>query len=160
MEEQVSKTILEEKESVNIGGESYNVAPPSIATLILFSKYVSKLPKESLSEKTAIASLLQNADKLHYVGYAIASVILGAEKVKSKQSTIKRFWHKIFNKKTELELLAEKINHSDVENVSNVFLTILSSLKLNVFFQLTTSLIEMNLTKPTREVEEMTVSGQ
>ncbi len=155
MEDQVSKTILEKKEVVKIGGVSYNVAPPSIATLILFSEYVGKLPKEVLNKEKAIASLLKNADKLHYLGYAIASVILGAEQIKNSESKFNRF----FKRKSQLEELAEKINNSEIEEVYVSFMEVLKSMKLKVFFHLTTSLIEMNLTKPTREVET-TASGQ
>ncbi len=164
MEELVEKTVLEKEVEIILRGEKYNVAPPSIATLILFSKYVGKLPKEVLNKEKPIASLMSNADKLHYLGYAIASAILGVEDFNKKCKLERSMFDRLrFWKETKTipqgELLAEKINKIEVEEVYSAFVKVLSSMKLNVFFQLTISLLEMNLTKPTREMET-TVSGR
>ena len=45
IEQQVSDTILQQPTEIQVGEKKYSVAPPSIATLILVSKEISKLPK-------------------------------------------------------------------------------------------------------------------
>ncbi|GIZ15498.1 hypothetical protein [Capnocytophaga catalasegens] len=165
IEERVSETILEEKKQITIQGETYNVAPPTIRTLIKFSKYVSAFPKEELDQERPVASLLLHSDKLHNVGYALACIILGNKEFEKKEETIfeevkREFLFKkiikqkvIVSEKSNGELLAEKINNAPIEEVLNVFFLLLKFMKLSDFFQLTTSLIEMNLTKATKTAE-------
>ncbi len=161
MESKVADTILEKDKVVKIGGVSYNVAPPSIATLILFSKYTAKLPKEMLDRDNAIASLLQNAPMLEAVGGAMASLILGAEKFE-KLPLLHQILN-IFRKKDKIrtkgEQLSLTLNKAPIDDIVKVFFELLKFMNLKSFFQLTTSLIEMNLTKPTKEVGT-TASGQ
>lgn len=80
----------------------------------------------------------------------MASLILGAEEynktVYKRVSSFKKI------QTTKGELLAEKIIKTHVKEVLDSFYTILSFMDFNDFFQLTTSLIELNLTKPTRKV--------
>lgn len=160
MEQQVSETILQQRQSVKIGETTYRVAPPSFATLILFSSFVSQLPKEELSTQTPIASLLSQGEKLENICKAMASVILGAKEfhkeINYSQEAKKSFWC-IFSKKkttkntqTKGEFLTEKILHLDISEVSKIFIELLNLMKLHDFFQLTTSLIEMNIVKPTK----------
>lgn len=164
MENQVADTILEAKKEVMIDGTSYAMASPSIATLILFSKYVGQMPKEMLDEEFPIASLLQQADKLHFVGYALASVILGVKAFNEfEEIKIEKHKKRLFSKetyteivttdKTKGEALAEKINHADIEEVLKVFFQLLKFQRFQDFFQLTTSLIELNLIKRTKMEE-------
>lgn len=157
MEQKVAETILEDRKEVRIGGESYKVASPSIATLILFSKHTAKLPREALDKDSPIASLLQNADKLEAVGEAMASIILGAKEFNEKGKGLFPFWKK--HKATKGILLAKKINKAPIQEVMTSFFELVAFMELSSFFQLTTSLIEMNLTKPTKEVVT-TASGQ
>ncbi len=163
MESKVADTILEKDKVVKIGGVSYNVAPPSIATLILFSKYTAKLPKEMLDSDNAIASLLQNAPMLEAVGGAMASLILGAEKFETHTdnvNAIRLFGGKSWkNAETVGEKLAKELNKAPIDDIVKAFFELLEFMNLKSFFQLTTSLIEMNLTKPTKEVGT-TASGQ
>lgn len=156
MEQKVAETILEDRREIKIGGESYTVASPSIATLILFSKYAAKLPREALNNNNPIASLLQNADKLEAVGEAMASIILGAKGFNEKDKNLFSFWK---NDTTKGVLLANKINKAPIQEVMTAFFELVAFMELSSFFQLTTSLIEMNLTKPTKEVVT-TASGQ
>lgn len=168
MEKKVADTMLEIPEEVIIGGESYKMPPPSIATLVLFSKYVGQMPKETLDEEFPIASLLQQADKLHLLGYALSAVILGAKEFhKEVDDTTKKGF---FNRKSEAkptitkgEELSQKINQIGIDEVTQVFVKLLKFLRIQDFFQLTTSLIELNLTKRTKMEEvgtKTTASGQ
>lgn len=167
MEQKVSETILEHQRKVVIGGETYQVAPPTFGTLILFSGFVSRLSKEELDAEKAIASLLAQADKFPFICKAIASIILGAKEFDKVETSVakKRSFFPFFRKKnrkethTKGDILTEKILHSDISQVMSVFFDVLSFMKLPDFFQLTTSLTELNLSKPTKtaEVETKTI---
>lgn len=168
MEKEVADTMLEIPEEVMIGGESYKMPPPSIATLVLFSKYVGQMPKDVLDEEFPIGSLLQQSDKLHLLGYALSAVILGAKEFHKEvdNRTAKGF----FNRKSETkptitkgDELAQKINQIEINEAYLIFSKILKLLRIQVFFRLTTSLIELNLTKRTKMEEvgtKTTASGQ
>lgn len=165
IEKQVANTILEKKETVSIAGEKYKVPPPSYATLILFSEFISELPNEELDTQRPLASLLSQSKKLENVCKAIACIVIGAKEFYTEISftTSKKSFFSLFQKKkkatkTKGEILTEKILHTDIEEISKNFIELLQLMKLHDFFQLTTSLIEMNITKPTAEVETKTTA--
>ena len=158
MEEQVADVILETPKEVTIGGEVYTMSPPTIGTLILFSKYVKQMPKEALDKDFPVASLLQQADKLEFVGYALSVIILGVKDFykEVEVEANKGFFSRKNITKTSItkgEELAQKINQAPIDEVLPILFKLLKFLQLEDFFQLTTSLIELNLTKETKTAE-------
>lgn len=77
MEEQVAQTLLEEPTTVTIGGEAYKVAPPSIFTLVRASKYISKIPTDTISEGNVFGSIVHNAEGYENIAWAISAIVLG-----------------------------------------------------------------------------------
>lgn len=155
MEQEVSKTILQQPETIVIGKETYQVAPPTFATLIMFSGFVAQLPKEELSTETPIASLLAQGENLENICKALSCIIIGAkdfytEEVEKKNRFFSFFQKKNKTPKTKGEQLYEKLLHTDVGEISKIFYRLLSLMQLKDFFQLTTSLIQMNIIKPTK----------
>ena len=51
IEDKVAKTILQQPEEIKVGDKTYKVAPPSVATLILISGAVSRLPHIHLNDE-------------------------------------------------------------------------------------------------------------
>jgi hypothetical protein len=124
--------------------------PPSIATLVLASKYIRQLPSKELSKERLISEMIQNADKLLPLGYALSVMILGVKDFnKLENINLTNFYKK---RKTKGYVLAEKINNADIKTVLSTFFKILEAMNLTDFFQLTTFLIELNMTKPTKKV--------
>ena len=123
------------------------------------------MPKEALDKDFPIASLLQQADKLEFVGYALSVIILGVKEFDQKQQTqVKKHRRKylflketytemVTTDKTKGEALAEKINQTNIEELLQIFFQLLKFQRFQDFFQLTTSLIELNLTKRTKMEE-------
>jgi len=150
MEKKVAETLLEEKQKIVIGGEVYFMHPPSIATLVLASKYIGQLPSDKLDKTQLIPEMIQNSDKLLPIGDAIAVMVLGAKGYNEIANPLLD----IFTRKrvTKGNLLAEKIINDDIENVLKQFLEILKLMNLSDFFSLTTFLIDLNVTKRTRRV--------
>lgn len=158
MEEKVANTLLEEKKVIVIEGESYKMSPPSIATLVLSSKYIKQLPKEKLDPKRLIPEMIQISDSILPLGLALSAMILGVKEFDKLEKF--RPIHLFRKRKKQGYVLAEKINNAPVKQILNSFYSVLESMNLSDFFQLTTFLIELNLTSPTKKVVEMTASGQ
>lgn len=168
MEEKVAETLLEVKKTITIGGECYQVAPPSIATLVLASKYISKIPSKEIDTESIFGSIMEYADNYQNVAKAIAVIILGYSNFDKKviQEQKKRWWEFIFSLEKEIpaetqgEILTNKLLNANIEEIAKEFLKIISVLDVKSFFVISTSLKGMNLTKETKteEVESETIA--
>lgn len=161
IESRVASAILERTASaIEIDGETYNIAPPTLATLILVSEIVSTLPvvENTTDNNERTLSVLKNARNFKALGDIAAVLILGAKNLTATEKRKKKGIFKLLGKTEEVtinrrEILAKKI----LENVrpSVLFDCIIQRLKDNevgTFFVVTTSLSEANLLKPTKEV--------
>lgn len=159
MEEQVAQTLLEEPTAVTIGGEAYQVAPPSIFTLVRASKYISKIPTDTINEGNILGSIIHNAEEYENIAWAIAVILLGKKFTEIVTYPKWQFWRKKKNV-TRGELLAKKLINTPITEVSAAFFKVLGQIDIRAFFVVSTSLRGMMITKPTKEVEtEMTASG-
>ena len=159
MEEQVAQTLLEEPTTVTIGGEAYKVAPPSIFTLVRASKYISKIPTDTISEGNIFGSIIHNAEEYENIAWAISAILLGKKFTEIDTYPKWQFWRKK-NNVTKGEMLAKKLINTPITEVSTAFFKVLGQIDIRAFFVITTSLKGMLITTPTMEVEnETTVSG-
>ncbi len=161
IESRVASAILERSTgTIEIDGKTYNLAPPSLATLILVSELVATLPivEDTKDNEQRTYAVLHHARNFKALGDIAAVLILGAKAVleDERTQTKPRHWYswrrkKPVNRRAEL---AQKI----LENVrpSILFNCIIQRLKDNevgFFFLITTSLSEANLLKPTKEAK-------
>ena len=72
----VSDTILQKPYSIQIGQETYEVAPPSIATLILASELISQLPKVELDKSLVTFESLRIAKAVSYTHLTLPTILL------------------------------------------------------------------------------------
>ena len=159
MEEKVAQTLLEEPTTVTIGGEAYKVAPPSIFTLVRASKYISKIPTDTISEGNILGSIIHNAEEYENIAWAISVIVLGKKFTEIVTYPKWQFWRKK-NNVTKGEMLAKKLINTPITEVSAAFFKVLGQMDIRAFFVITTSLKGMMITKPTKEVEtETTASG-
>ena len=159
MEEQVAQTLLEEPTTVTIGGEAYKVAPPSIFTLVRASKYISKIPTDTISEGNIFGSIIHNAEDYENIAWAISVIVLGKKFTEIVTYPKWQFWKRKKNV-TKGENLVKKLMKAPINEVSTAFFKVLGQMDIRAFFVITTSLKGMMITKPTKEVEtEMTASG-
>lgn len=164
IESRVANAILEKKiGTIEIAGASYDIAPPSIATLILISEIVSTLPiVEKVPAKEIVNSVLHHAKDFTKLGELAAVMILGAKNLSEERVRIvheKRMWGLIrktreiretIDKKSELaELILKNVRPSVL---FDILIRRLNDMEIPSFFSITTSLSEANLLKPTREV--------
>lgn len=164
IESRVADTILENKiGSVTIDGVTYDIAPPTVATLILISQIISRFPVvEKVSGAAVVNTVLHHAKDYTALGELAAVMILGARGLTEKRDVIvrKRKWfglRTVIEHRTETidrktELAAKIIETLSPGELNKLIISRINNLDIPSFFVITTSLSEANLLKPTREV--------
>lgn len=164
IESKVASAILERPiATIEIEGAKYDIAPPSVATLILLSEIASGLPTvEPVSKDKIVYSVLRNAKKYRLLGDLLAVLILGAKgltETTTRKVVKSRLFGLIKTEKEETVTIDKKAELSKIllENVRpsilfNLIVKRLNEMEIGDFFGITTSLSEVNLLKPTKEV--------
>lgn len=174
IEGRVADTLLQQPEKVAIGDREYDVAPPSIATLVMASKYISQLPQVRLEKENVLGEVLSVAKDCAVIGDILAVLILGArhcqETVAERTTRPKRglpglfgftetvVVERVVDRKSELA--TEIMEVLQPREAYAICARLIQNLQIADFFGLTTFLIEINLLNRTRKVEETTASGQ
>ena len=160
IESKVAAAILEKKVgTLDIDGKRYEIAPPSIATLILISEVVATLPiVEKVPNDKILYSVLHHAKDFKALGDMAAILILGAKECKRSEKKprfygIRHFFG--YEYKPSKDELAEIILQNVRPTVLfDVIIQRLKDMEISSFFAITTSLSEANILKPTKEVEQ------
>ena len=166
IEQRVAETILQQMQDVTIGGVTYQVAPPTTATLILASGLIAQLPAIRLDTNQIFNEALYIAKDCRVLGDILAVLILGAKNVRTTKEVVsKRLFGLIQERKLVTTDNQAALSAILLENLSPVEMNdqlgvLLSLMQVSDFFGLTTSLIEINLLRQTRVVVETTQSGQ
>lgn len=140
-EERVADTALHRVVSVSLGGKQIDIPRPTLAVWIELSAIVSRLGE--YPNDVSVFGIIASSDAEVYAEM-LSVLACGVRK----------------DNKREREKMAEFIKyHCSVEEVSLAITTTLNECNVGGFFALTTSLREVTITKPTREVVT-TASGQ
>lgn len=170
IEKKVADAVLQQPQTIKVGNKTYETAPPSTATLILVSEAVSRLPQVRFDLKgddSPVQPTLAIAKDCTPLGEIGAILILGAkglskvttEKIEVQESRLFGLWK--HNKVVEVERtidckaeLAKELleDHTPVE-LFNLITRMLSTMQIGDFFGITTFLIEINLLRKTKVVE-------
>ena len=159
VEEQVKDTVLGNKIKVQVGSKTYEVAPPTIATLILASEAVSRIPKFTLDSEKLVQECFYIARYTRFLGNIAAILILGAQRSELRtipsQTGLKSRLSALFSRRRrQKDALADEILlNLSPKAMFQVISQILSTLELSDFFGLTTFLTEVNLLHQTKKVE-------
>ena len=179
IEQQVAEAILQQATtSIEIDGHTFEVAPPSPATLILVPIHSHPRLSATTSQMTAIDKktdnilfeTLRTAKDADVIGKIAATLILGAKRIReARQITVatKRTWSW-----RKMRFVTEDVTMPEFDFLTRAILEEISPATLSQvisqrfldmqvadFFGLSTSLSEINITRRTREVEE-TASGE
>lgn len=171
LEQKAADTILQKAAKVNIGGKEYEAAPPSIATLILVSEAVSRLPQRKLDSNNLVLESLNIAKHCNVLGDIAAILILGARHfndIKNDPHTENKGWfRRLFSRKpkqtqrTQGEILSQEILETySPHKLYDLVAMLLQRMDLADFFALTTFLTEINLLRQTKVETETTAFGQ
>lgn len=159
IEEKVKDTILAKGIKVQVGSKTYQVAPPTIATLILASEAVSRIPKFTLDPEKLVQECFYVARYTRFLGEIAAILILGAQRSELRAKTAQtglfsRLRALFSHRRTQKAVLADEILlNLSPKAMFQVISQILATLELSDFFGLTTFLTEVNLLHQTRKVE-------
>ncbi len=166
IESRVAETILQRPtEPIEICGERYRIASPSLATLILVSEAVSFFPRIDPDPDSILTEVLRTAKDCRKIGEIAAILILGARGLTEKRTVTETRFFGLWRRKKELtvnlkEELAEKLLlHCRPSVLASVIAGRLKEMEIADFFGITTFLNEVNLLRPTGEVVETTASG-
>lgn len=170
VEKKVADAILQQPLEVNIGDRVYSVAPPSVATLILASEAVSRMPHIRLNKDDIINESLAAARFCRPIGEFVAILILGAKGIREQRETAENarkrhgfLWRRKTDKAIEVdakeELTEMLLTELSPKELYELTAQLLQRMQVGDFFGLTTFLIETNLTRTTK-VEETTASGR
>lgn len=162
IESRVAAAILERNiGTIDIDGESYDIAPPCLATLILVSEIISTLPiVEEVKDQDRIYSAMHYAKDFKAIGDIAAVLILGAKNLTEQRERIiekRRLFGLIRSRKTITETIDRKaqLAKAILLNVRpsilyNVIIERLKQNEITTFFAITTSLNAANILKPTK----------
>lgn len=165
IEQKVGEAVLQRPREVAVSGRTFKVAPPSVATLILASEAISLLPQVELDKKRIIESALYVAKDCRVLGDIAATLILGA---KGLTETVRRRRKRFFGlySRTVSETIDRRAELSkwlleelDSAGLNRLIFELLKDFNIGDFFGTTTFLIEINLLRPTKVVDETTASG-
>lgn len=169
IESRVAAAILEKPMAeIEIEGEVYKIAPPSIGTLILISELISKFPiVKDVKREDMLSSVLHYAKDFRKLGEIAAILILGAngltEKRKAQRKVVEKRFFGLYKQEKVVEdeiLIDKKKELSDAilrtmgaKQLYDTIVQRMSDLEISYFFAITTSLSEANILKPTKEVD-------
>lgn len=157
IEKKVADAVLQRAKLIDVGGASYEVAPPSVATLIIVSDLLSSIPKIGVdSESDVLGWTLKNAKDCKFLGDIIATLVLGAKGLEEEKVATKKYLFGLIERKKTVyinhkENLSKKILQDVTPKKLSVLASeLLESMEIGFFFQVTTFLVDLNLTKPTK----------
>lgn len=165
IERKVADTILQQSRQIEVNGVVYDVAPPSVATLILVSALAAELPNVELNPEDILKESLFVAKDCQVLGDIVAVMILGAKGITQTRRIKKKRCFGLWSVTTEVEVnrqneLAEVIRQNlSPKQLSNLIGELLVGMEISDFFGLTTSLISVNLVRETRGVGKTIVFG-
>lgn len=151
----VSEAILEQEREVTVGGQTFRVKPPTLATLIEASRHISRLPQEILTEDNIVQDTLRFARYAEPIADALCVLVDGAEKCPCEtqkggkigfqwlKGVIMRFGHRRGLKRK----IMYRLTPSQLQELLS---SVLQRMELGDFFALSTFLCQVNQTKPTK----------
>ena len=127
---QICDAILQNPQKITVCGRDYLVHPPTVATMIEVSKYVSTLPSIDVTKiKEPIFEVLKHGKDVGAIANIAAILILGKENLTVERKTVKGWW--IF-KKVEVETI-DKQKEVSTYFLDNLSMQELSELMIKLF---------------------------
>lgn len=148
IEARTANTILEKQFEVDVNGKKYSVSPISVATLIEVSRLIYEMPWIDSRAENIITETLRTARDCGVLGKIVATLILG---VKRKKVSLFRFLLAPIEN-GRFKKLENSVLQLTPNDLSKLIIVLLASMEMADFFGLTTSLSEVNLLRPTKEV--------
>lgn len=150
VQSRVAGTILQRQMLIPIGGRTFKVSPPSIATLILVSEAISSVPDLRIERKNMFDDTLRIAKDCRIIGDIVAILILGARDINKEKRVVwwnPLSWFRRDNRRKIADYVLEQLTPDDLKKL---FVAILEKMQVSSFFEISTFLKDINLTRPTQ----------
>lgn len=144
IEKDIKDTILEKPIEIELGGRTFVVTRPTVATMISISEYTAELPTVETKDdnvKTALAL----GEHSHIIANVLAILILGERKYILSFLNW-RYWID----KWKFKKMVTFISNQDIEEVNNALMETIGLHKLGFFLGIITFLNDINLMKKTK----------
>lgn len=151
VEKSVVDVALGRPTKVVIRGEEYEVPPLTLETILLASEAVASYV-QAMDPKNYVSEVFRTAREYKNIGDLLAIMILGADNLIKVVEKKILFW-KYDVKIDEKKILSDKIKKLTPEEYTLILTKLSKRKEIHDFFLLTTSLTEINILAPTREVE-------
>ncbi len=158
IEGQTASAILQKKRQIQIGAFTFDVAPPTTATLILASELISQFPTKAMKGENIAGEVLAEAEHYKALGELASLLIIGARDIK-QTSSFNPFAY--FYKRKQRKLAKRILQELSPKELYSLIAEILKGMEVVDFFALTTFLSEINILKAKKvEMTETTAFGQ
>lgn len=152
-ETKTADALLQRTQPITLGDKTYDVAPPTLATLILVSEELSLLPQELFAqdpdEDVTIAAL-RSARHATGLARAIALLILGAP---APFPTLPQRLARLFRPRPTDRLARQIAAQHSPRELALAFVQLTQRLEVGDFFALTAFLSALRITAPTTETK-------
>lgn len=164
IEQRVSETVLQKRHNVVIGGATYEVAPPSIATLIMVSELVAQMPDYVPDKEYILRDALVIAKDCKVLGEIVAILVLGADGLVKTKSETKTYLFGFIKRRKVVSFDAKACMSNTIlkmspRQVKDMTIDLLNQMEIDDFFDLTASLREVNLIRRTKEAVTKKTTG-
>lgn len=165
IETRAAETILQQPMEFVVGGTAYKVAPPSLATLILVSEEIAKMPSDRIDPDDMVFGTIARAGDYRPVADTLAILILGAKGLTGTRRCEKKCLFGLVSRVKEetvdrkAELSRKILTECTPSELYKMLVQILKRMEITDFFALTVSLTAVNLLRRTKETVT-TVSGR
>ena len=158
VEEKAADTILQKPIEVKVGSKTYEVAKPTLATLMEVSKYISLLPDAGTIDKNDIVPfILSNASNAGAILAKIAAVLIigaqGIQKIaqKRKKRAFLWFYRTCTETKSNVDALSEEIAiNVSCEELNGIISEALSHQSIGFFLSSIISLKGASISEKTK----------
>lgn len=158
VEQKAADTILQKPIEVKVGSKTYEVAKPTLATLMEVSRYISLLPDAgTIDENNIVPFILSNASQTGAILAKIAAVlIVGAQNIQKiaqrrKKGFLIWFSRKDTEVKTNVDVLSEEIaKNVTCEELNKIISEALSHQRIGFFLSSIISLKGANVSEKTK----------
>lgn len=154
--EETANAILQRKTELKIGDRTFQVAPPTIATLIEVSTRVAKMEfDEPQEEETQLNYVLRNARKAKSIPEVLALLILGEQKAFAPETWTTKIarWLQLEPKSAFEELAHQLATQHTPDELLEGFVGILSKMEVESFFAISTFLKKVNVVNTKKKVD-------
>lgn len=153
-EQKVADTMLQRPVVATIGGRDYDIAPPTIGTLVIASEYLCAIPAFNPEQGNYFFEVLAKAKDCKPMAYALAALVLGSKHWNDEDDTPRPWWVFLGRKKArrlKRDILVDTfLNEVSPREIGSLLVNILQTLEVADFFANSVFLGGVHMTKPTK----------